>query len=270
MNTGSLGLTGFALLLSSFMANAVEVMPWGRIPLSVPLTVGQERVVFVDETVRVGVPAYLTDRLRVQSANGAVYLRASQEIASTRIQLQLQESGENVLLDISAVPGDQVLEPVRIVREPITPSHEGRPEHSGPSANTPIPVTLVRYAAQSLYAPLRTLEPLAGVQRVPLRLKSALPLFTEYSINATPMAAWRLNDFWVTAVKLQNQSTGWITLDPRALQASLFSASFQHEQLGPHGRPEDTTVAYLVTRSAGLEKALWLPTSSAEENQDAR
>ncbi|MDP0941727.1 DUF3438 family protein, partial [Klebsiella quasipneumoniae] len=68
--------------------------------------------------VRVGLPPSLGERLRVQSAGGAIYLRASEAIAPTRLQLQEVESGAIVLVDIAATDareGEQPLEPVRIV-----------------------------------------------------------------------------------------------------------------------------------------------------------
>jgi len=74
------------------MAHAVEIMHWERLPLAVPLQVGEERIVFVDRNVRVGVPASVGDRLRVQSAGGAIYLRASEPIEPTRLQLQDADS----------------------------------------------------------------------------------------------------------------------------------------------------------------------------------
>src|SRR3546814_3072535 len=49
-----------------------------RSPLAVPLVVGQERIVFIDRNVRVGIPVSVGERLRVQSAGGAVYLRANE------------------------------------------------------------------------------------------------------------------------------------------------------------------------------------------------
>lgn len=98
---------------------AVEILRWERLPLPVPLVVGQERVVFIDRNVRVGVPASVGDHLRVQSAGGAIYLRASEPIPPTRLQLQDVESGALILLDIAAEPakdGQAPLEPVRIVK----------------------------------------------------------------------------------------------------------------------------------------------------------
>ena len=55
----TLGLT-IALTLWGAAAQAVELMRWERLPLAVPLVINQERVVFIDEDVRVGVPSTLT------------------------------------------------------------------------------------------------------------------------------------------------------------------------------------------------------------------
>ena len=96
-------------------ALALEILRWERLPLAVPLVVGHERVIFIDRNVRVGVPASLGDRLRVQSAGGALYLLASEPIEPTRLQLQDANTGILILLDIAAEPGEAPLEPVRIV-----------------------------------------------------------------------------------------------------------------------------------------------------------
>ena len=110
------------------------------------------------------------------------------------------------------------------------------------------------------YAPLRTVESLPGVRRVPLKLRTELPnLLPTENVSGTPIAAWRLGEYWVTAVKLRNRGSVKVQLDPRQLQAKLFAATFQHDFLGPIGSPEDTTVVYLVTHGAGLERAVLPP-----------
>src|SRR5574338_1623800 len=109
-------------------SQAVEILRWERLPLSVPLVVGQERVVFIDRNVRIGVPAGVGQNLRVQSAGGAIYLRASKPIPPTRLQLHDVQSGALILLDIAAEPakaGQAALEPVRIVEGEATPAHYG-------------------------------------------------------------------------------------------------------------------------------------------------
>ena len=180
-------LLGLLAVAAAPVSHAVEILRWERMPLAVPLKVGQERIVFIDRNVRVGVPAGVGERLRVQSAGGAVYLRASEPIEPTRLQLQDADTGALILLDIAAEPpkdGEAELEPVRIVEGSSTPARYGdqpggadeaparAQDQAGTRATrreTPVPVVLTRFAAQNLYAPLRTVESLPGVMRVNLR-----------------------------------------------------------------------------------------------------
>ncbi|EOE7419019.1 TIGR03749 family integrating conjugative element protein [Pseudomonas aeruginosa] len=270
-----LALLGLLVVVAAPVAHAVEILRWERLPLAVPLRVGQERIVFIDRNVRVGVPAGVGERLRVQSAGGAVYLRASAPIEPTRLQLQDADTGALILLDIAAEPakdGEAELEPVRIVEGNSTPARYGDqpegadapPAHTQNQAGartarreTPVSVALTRFAAQNLYAPLRTVEALPGVMRVNLRRDMDLTtLMPTLPVRAVALASWRLEDQWVTAVRLTNGSSGWITLDPRVLQGDFLTATFQHEALGPRGTPEDTTVLYLVTRGRSLAQSL--------------
>ncbi|HCL77427.1 TIGR03749 family integrating conjugative element protein [Stutzerimonas nitrititolerans] len=260
-----LALAALALLLCS-AAHATELMRWERLPLAVPLVVGQERIVFVERNVRVGLPASIGSRLRVQSAAGAIYLLASEPIEPTRLQLQDADTGTVILLDIAAEPereGQPPLEPVRII-ETAPPAAQTDADDSATAAPpvraTPQPVILTRYAAQNLYAPLRTIEPVPGVTRAALRRDLALDsLLPTLPIHAQALAAWRLENLWVSAVRLRNSASHWLDLDPRALQGHFLTATFQHSTLGPSGTPDDTTVVYLVTRGHGLAQAL-LPT----------
>ena len=259
-------LLSAVLLLPIPLASAVEILRWERLPLAVPLQVGQERVVFIDRNVRVGLPASLQGKLRVQSAGGALYLLASESIAPSRLQLQDADDGTLILLDIAAEPakaGQPALEAVKIV-EAERPASRDTVEAPAPrpAPPTPLPVALTRYAAQSLYAPLRTVEAVPGLGAVPLpgdlNLDSLLP---ELTLSYRALAAWRLEDLWVTAIRLRNRAPRWIELDPRRLQGDFVSATFQHPDLGPKGEATDTTVLYLVTRGRGLAGAL-LPTIS--------
>lgn len=247
--------------------HAIEILRWERLPLAVPLVVGQERVIFIDRNVRIGLPASLGDRLRLQSAGGAIYLRASEAIAPTRLQLQDVESGVIILLDIAAEEakdGEPPLEPVRIVSAELAAgrgatTQPDSPEEAQPVVHrhTPVPVILTRYAAQNLYAPLRTVEPVGGIARVNLRRNLVLDtLLPTLPVQAQALVAWRLEDQWVTAVRLTNTRSRWIDLDPRALHGDFVAATFQHPNLGPAGDSTDTTVVYLVTRGHGLAESL--------------
>ncbi|WP_263258779.1 TIGR03749 family integrating conjugative element protein [Pseudomonas oryzihabitans] len=275
------------LLLSS-LAQAIEIRKWERVPMAIPLVVGQERILFVDANVRVGVPPAIADKLRVQSTGGAIYLRAKDPIEPSRLQLQNAATGEIMLVDIAATPaqeGQAALEPIKIVPGDPTPTRYGQAaaaapkstakasrqaeedddEPAAPKRETPIPVVLTRYAAQMLYAPLRTVEPVEGVAQVKvdkrLDLSTLLPALP---VEASQLGAWRLDDHWVTAVKLRNQTGQRLALDPRELMGDFATATFQHPYLGARGDASDTTVLYLVTRDHGLGQSL-LPSLGAAD-----
>ncbi len=255
-------------------AHAIEILHWQRLPLAVPLVVGQERVIFIDRHVRVGVSPSVGEHLRVQSAGGALYLRASDPLPPTRLQLQDVNSGALILLDVDAQPakaGESPLEPVRIVVDDPAVNHPDNVSGVGANADeqdstktatpaphdTPVAVVLTRYAAQNLYAPLRTMEPVAGIVRETLRRDLAIAnLLPTLPVRARTLAAWRLDDHWVTAVQLTNTSPHKIDLDPRLLQGDFAAATFQHSNIGPAGQSTDTTVVYLVTRGHGLGESL--------------
>lgn len=268
------GLMALSLLLSplvslnSELAKADEFMKWERIPLQIPLQVGLERVVFVDKNVRVGFPPALNGKLRVQSTGGAVYLKADSAFPQTRVQLQDVESGEVILLDVTA--GEKgPSEPVRLVYSgevnTVSSTADTRRQAENSSIqpgsddgtqakrkkvqySAPVPVLLTRYAAQSLYAPLRTVEAVPGIRPVNPHLPKRLTtLYPSEAITATPLAAWGVANRAVVAVRLQNTASRRIVLDPRALQGQFVAATFQHRWLGPVGTPEDTTTAYIVT-----------------------
>jgi integrating conjugative element protein (TIGR03749 family) len=287
-----------ACLASAVLAGdalAVEVMHWERRPLEILLPVDEERIVTLDRNVRVGLPPALANPevLRVQSAGGVLYLKAFEAFETQRVRVQDVESGDVLLLDLSAREGASSEEILVVDSREASParasastgSSTGRrgaqaSEASRPSAQasggdvqraaaTPVPVLLTRHAAQSLYAPQRTIEPLRGVSRVPMRLPESLgTLLPSLPVTATPLGAWRLDGWTVTAVKLENNDRRRaFELDPRWLQGEFYSATFMHPYLAPRGSVEDTTTVFLVTRRGGLDRAL-IPleeTDKAEE-----
>jgi integrating conjugative element protein (TIGR03749 family) len=260
------------LLLVSGLTQAVELMKWERIPLQIPLTVGQERIVFVNKNVRVGFPPSLNGKVRIQSTGGAVYFDAREAFPVTRIELQNKENGEVILLDVNAVPGKVTREPVKLVYdgELATATASDRqsvsddagsskkststasetdttPARKAPKLSAPLPVVLTRYAAQSLYGPVRTVEPVPGISPVSLKLPSSITtLMPGEPVSVTPMAAWSLLGDSVVALQVRNRSADRVVLDPRELQGQFETATFQHRWLGRAGTPEDTTVVYLV------------------------
>lgn len=250
-------------LLSAFSVHAVELVKWERIPLTVKLNAEQERIIFVNKNVRVGFPPELTNKLRVQSTGGAVYLQANSEFPTARLQLQDVETGEIILLDVTSTTGTKVLEPMSIIYSgdlttatsadainyaDETSSTESTQSQASSLPTDPIPIALTRYAAQNLYGPIRTVEALPGVSpaSVPLPKKITTLLPTE-NVEVTPLAGWKLRNNHVVALKIVNQGNQKVVLDPRRLHGKFVSAAFQHRFLGENGTPEDTTTVYIVT-----------------------
>lgn len=262
----SMALSACALLLSQNLL-AVELVQWERLPIAVPLVKGEERIIFLDKNVRVGVSSQLANTLRVQSAAGALYLLANDEIEPTRLQVQDVETSEVILLDIATVPNTgTVLEPIRILSEGdaslARSDEEGKAiaDKQTQALKIPAPIALTRYASQMMYAPLRTVEPVSGITQVPIKVTGDdLPILPTYPVKAKALTAFKMGSYTVTAVKLQNTQRSNLQLDPRDIQGHFYSATFQHNWLGTHGTAEDTTIAYLVTRNGGIENALLSP-----------
>ena len=282
-------LAGLASVLLISQAMAVEVMHWERRPLEIPLPVNEERIVTLDRNVRVGLPPALAnpDVLRVQSAGGVLYLKAFDAFETQRVRVQDVESGDVLLLDLSAGEGVSSEEILVVDSRKASPTSASSgsggaktgstPPSSAQSpggdaqqaSSTPVPVLLTRHAAQSLYAPQRTIEPLRGATRVPMRLPESLStLLPSLPVTATPLGAWRLDGWTVTAVKLENNDRRRaFELDPRWLQGDFYSATFMHPYLAPRGSTEDTTTVFLVTRRGGLDRAL-IPLEAPEETEE--
>ena len=315
-------------LVLSPLVSAVELVHWNRVPIKTTLAVGQERIVYVDRNVKLALPVALADTLRVQNAGGALYLKAAAPFPETRIPLQVVETGEIILLDVTVQDAAAVTanstayESMKVLygeagddlssfgitaglassyasdglpgsagagavsarasgssansaAAPAAPrptaddAVAGRIGHTDATTRTPVPISLTRYAAQNMYAPLRTVEALPGVSAVPVRAKGPLgSLLPSLDVDARAVAAWKLSDYTVTAVRLTNRSPRAVLLDPRLLNGDLYSIAFQHPTLGPAGSAEDTTTAYLVTQGKGLESALlplpYRPTKGAQ------
>jgi integrating conjugative element protein (TIGR03749 family) len=253
----------FTILLSP-LAVAVELLKWERVPLSVPLRVDEERVIFIDRNVRAGMERPALDRLRLQSAGGVLYIKALAELPPSRLQVQVLETGEIILIDLFTVDKEssvETSEAIRIVDGRSVAAEEENFSDSyaakvAESLKIPAPVALTRYASQSLYAPLRTIEPVPGLRKIGLRSGERIRLFPTEPIAGYPLVAYRLGGYTVSAVKLVNTSPDRINLDPRKVHGEFYSTTFQHTWLGKAGTPEDTTVAYLITKDRSLEQSL--------------
>lgn len=271
-----------AAILGTAPARADELMKWERVPLQIPLKTGAERVIFADKNVRVGFPPALNGKLRVQSTGGAVYLKADSDFPATRLQLQDMESGEVILLDVRAA-GTGPTEPVKIIYSgDVSTAGSAAPTSGGEggkaparrkkvSYKAPVPVLLTRYAAQNLYAPVRTVEGVPGIHPVNPHLPSRITtLYPSAPVTVSPVAGWGAAGRTVVALRVRNTSSRKIVLDPRELQGQFITATFQHRWLGAAGTPEDTTTLYLVTAGRAGEAFVREPSTARKAVRSAQ
>lgn len=257
-----------SLLGIVLQAHAVDILHWDREPLPIDLPVGTERVIVLDRSVRVGLPKAIADPdiLRVQSAGGAIYLKAYEPFDTQRVRIQDVETNQVVLFDLTAKVSGASDEKIKVVipesgplaDEAASSSESGAGEDTQLAVGTPVPVVMTRFAAQSLYSPARLIKPVPGLNRVAMRLPDSLTsLLPALPVSAVPVAAWQLDSWTVTAVTLSNRDPSRsFELDPRWLQGDLHSAVFMHPTLGRRGSVEDTTTVFIVTNGQSLAQAL--------------
>ncbi len=245
------------LLLVGQAAPPTERLIWDKHPIQLALPVGSERLVTFPTPVRVGVPATLSEQLTTQSLDGTVYWTARTPFSTTRVQVQSVLDNQLYLIDLSASE-DSDDSDVEIVIPNPSPgqSHSAdvstanAPQSSGshhpPNSRLDV-ITLTRHAAQQLYAPRRLLHANPNLHRVRVSDTPTQHLIRGQSIEATPVAAWRKGQLYVTAFQLKNLSATSATLDPQSIRGDWQAATFQHDTLKASGTLEDTTAVYLIS-----------------------
>lgn len=240
-------ITSLILVLPINNAIAIELINWDKTPIKISLNQNDERMIILEKNISIGLPASLQNKLRVQSLGGVIYLKSSAEFAETRLMLKDLETGEIILVDLTGNgPSKKKLETIKITTGNEYEANFDKNENY--TYTLPIPVLLTRYAAQSYYAPMRVVEKVPGIKQISMSLPKLLNrLIPQLPIVAEPKSVWRLKSYEVVAIKLVNQSNDYVNLDARLLQGNFYSATFQHNTLGPTGDPTDTTMLYIVT-----------------------
>lgn len=200
-----------------------ETVVWRKTPIAVELVVGVEQLLILPTNAKVGLPPVLTNPnvFRTLVTGGAAYWTALEPFAPQRVQLRL-DSGEFLLFDVSArtlkaPPADvPTLQVVLADREPLP---------TGPGVNAGDPLhgeanlfELLRYAAQSIYAPQRLIAPLPGVKKVPVGLagnQGRLYDAGRHPLVIQPYQAWSAGDFFVTVFVVTNEARHPVALDNR-------------------------------------------------------
>ena len=253
------------LALCALLSAAVraETVVWRQGPIPVRLVVGVEQMVMLPTDAEVGLPPTLAnpDVFRTLVTGATAYWTALEPFETERVQLRL-ESGEFLLLDVSATTHKQP--PAQVPRLQIVLPEAAR-TRAYPWAEAHQDAenwfALLRYAAQSLYAPRRLVAPLPGVRSVPVGLAGNLSRL--YDGGRQPLMiqahkAWALGDYHVTTFIVTNLGQQRVVLDNRRIQHTALA---ERSGVDPHfiasafhsralsGRDEQTprTTLFMVT-----------------------
>lgn len=246
---------------------ATETVRWDRAPIKVMLGVDAERMIRFPGAVQAGIPPAAARKVRVQSVDDTLYLRAAEPFDEQRFQIRELATGRIFLLDVKAAPGGPAHE-LRIVvaggQDEASAVGAREPQHADGDSPTYGYVALTRFAARQVYAPRRLAATLPGVVRVPLGAPPAdNPLLEGAPVLARPLASWRANNpeatLYVTAVKLTNTSRAPQIIDPRGLRGRWLAATLQHGALAAAGEAADTTTVYLLSERPYPEAAAQWP-----------
>lgn len=248
---------------------------WNKTPVSVTLPTGRERLIHFPDMVRVKPPEdRSSEELKISVVDNVVYLKALKNFKTGRMRVQAFnhtggsfDGGVIYLLDLSAHRRGGT-EPIQLIdKAHSTPTGaasaqvsdavtQGIPQAQSAAAESVDMVELVRYVAQQLYAPQRLMQSHPAIYRTPLRVKSLKSLYRGGELQSTPLASWKGGGLYVTAVKLQNQTTRPLTLDPRLFRGQWRSRTLQHTGLSRYHSETDTTTVYLVS-DRPFHESLW-------------
>lgn len=226
-----------------------EAIVWERAPIIVTLPIGKERFVSFPSAVQLG---YDKNRLpdsvlRVENDHQTLYLMARKSFPITRVEVKLA-TGEIILMDISATDrGDD--NPIDVVFPKFIQSIDTSSYTSQGSYDLDY-VSLTRYAIQQLYAPTRLLTDSSTIIRFPMQTTYVVPLFYDGSVSSMPLASWRQNNNYVTALLVKNRLHELLRLDPRLLCGDWKAATFfPQETLASQGTPidKDTSTLFVVS-----------------------
>lgn len=225
MRQGLQCLVLLCLVAGSALSGAAhaETVVWRKTPIALELVVGVEQLLILPSNAEVGLPPALTNPnvYRTLVTGGAAYWTALEPFDTQRVQLRL-ESGEFLLFDVSARTLKQPPATVDTLQVVLAGSETflGEP---GLNAGGPLPgeanlFELLRYAAQSIYAPQRLIAPLPGVKKVPVGLagnQGRLYDAGRHPLVIQPYQAWSAGDFFVTAFVVTNEASHPVALDNR-------------------------------------------------------
>ena len=244
---------GLALPPTSTTSPEAVSADWAGFPITVQLSVGQERyVTFFDAIQQVAVKPEIqqaTGLLEYEVYGNNLMLRLNEDIA-TRIKV-VMGNGIIVPIDLVIASGTNNQFPI-VLRAPDTQEKMERrrvytlsAKRASSGRNTA--VDAIKYAFQRFYSPERLQEGMNDFESIALAKPKNLKLYRTNRVSIKPLISWIYSGLFVTACEVKNRIDSPVSLDPRLLRGQFRMASFYQDKLDAKGNAGDETLLVIVS-----------------------
>ncbi len=250
MKTVMIGALVALSLTTQVEAESVQHIVWDKTPIAITLPIDQERMISFPSEVKFGydLTKLPSKTLSVVNNNHTLYLTAHKGFDAEPARILLTDSGKIMLLTLAAnQTGSDTPLSILLEKPHHDQSNSGVGEQSSIAPDDSY-VTLVRFAAQQLYAPERLLTQPLNIHRIPMQTQKTAPLLLDGSITANPLISWRNADNYVTAVEVYNTQKVLLTLNLGSFCGQWRAASaFPRTVLDQAFSPLGNTTVFLVS-----------------------
>lgn len=220
-----------------FPGQSTNQLVWNGDPLKISLPIGKEKRIVFPSYVTVSANGKLTNKqLHILADNNSLYVTALQAFPRTRFYVTLPSVKSVLLIDFSTDANATSRSTIITVAQnknnfatinsstieninTDSASSSGSSELNNSSSDSQTisyetnatdaqvtPVSLVRYAWQTLFSIKRLIEPLQGISRAAMETQPFLSnLIYSDKVIAHPEASWQDGGFYVTAIELRNK-----------------------------------------------------------------
>lgn len=238
---------------------ATEFIKTDGKPVAIDLQVGKERVIDFGNNIvfkKEEVGPHLSNAF---SHQGKLFLTAREAFPIKRMTVRYVESGETIILDVSATSrsvkqGDAIVVGSNKFAEKDEPATTSKQATSFASHQAkPLgPIDLLRFAAQDSYAPsrLKSNDHRFSITKVNTKLDlSELFIGQSYALyDARVIKGWFVKGNYLTVIAVRNRSTIPRQLNLFDLNVDAISASAQHIVLSQRDVAGDSTRIYIITK----------------------
>lgn len=242
------------LVVSSFSAQATEILVWDTKPLKLRLEVSKERIVVFPDNIEIAMPEQVLKRISISSSAGKAYITAKAPFPESRIEVTLVSTNEIVYIDLfSVVPNnDRELEIVKIITNKEQKENTKRKdEFFKDSAGITIK-ELIQHASHDFFAPSRlkiTNRPIReSVVRQNLNLDLLFMGRSAALFKVKPLKQYQTTRYTLTAILITNRTATKQMIVYRDMYPNFEAVSSQHKDVGPIGSLGESTVVYLITK----------------------